>query len=195
MPRRRYVYRVKAINRQGLSQVSSYANAETPGIPPPPAAPRNLTADGVAPNRVELSWDDPQDSSITGYQILRRSRDGPEYGDGLGPHMFSVIVDDTGSAATNYIDTTAGPRTRYAYALKARSPYGLSQRSGPTCGDPCPTCRSHGARARLGIPGRCDPDLGRSRGRHHWELPGNSSPARRVGVWRRSGPSRFCRGR
>ena len=130
MPRRRYVYRVKARNRQGLSQVSSYANAETPGIPPPPAAPRNLTADGVAPNRVELSWDDPQDSSITGYQILRRSRDGPEYGDGLGPHMFSVIVDDTGSAATNYIDTTAGPRTRYAYALKARSPYGLSRRSG-----------------------------------------------------------------
>ena len=110
--------------------MSSYANPETPGIPPPPAAPRNLTADGVAPNRVELSWDDPQDSSITGYQILRRSRDGPEYGDGLGPYQFSVIVDDTGSSATSYIDTTAGPRTQYAYALKARNPYGLSRRSG-----------------------------------------------------------------
>ena len=130
-PRTKYIYRVKARNRQGLSEVSSYANAETPGIPPPPAAPRNLTADGVAPNRVELSWDDPQDSSITGYQILRRSRDGPEYGDGLGPYKFSVIVDDTGSPPTNYIDTTAGPRTRYAYALKARNPYGLSQRSVP----------------------------------------------------------------
>ena len=130
MPRRRYVYRVKARNRQGLSNVSSYANAETPGIPPPPAAPRNLTADGAAPDRVELSWDDPQDSSITGYQILRRSRDGPEYGDDLGPSKFSVIVDDTGSPATTYIDSTAGPRTRYAYALKARNPYGLSQRSG-----------------------------------------------------------------
>ena len=153
MPRRRYVYRVKARNRQGLSNVSSYANAETPGIPPPPAAPRNLTADGVAPDRVELSWDDPQDSSITGYQILRRSRDGPEYGDDLGPSKFSVIVDDTGSPATTYIDSTAGPRTRYAYALKAGNPLWpeptLRYR---TCGDPCPSCQSYGSRARLGIP-------------------------------------------
>ena len=72
MPRRRYVYRVKARNRQGLSNVSSYANAETPGIPPPPAAPRNLTADGVAPDRVELSWDDPQDSSLARRAGVRR---------------------------------------------------------------------------------------------------------------------------
>ena len=129
-PRWRYVYRVKARSAQGLSNVSSYTNAETPRIPPPPSAPRNLTADGVAPDQVELSWDDPQDSSITGYQILRRLRDGPEYGDGLGPSKFSVIVNDTGSSATSYTDSTAGPRTRYAYALKARNPYGLSQRSG-----------------------------------------------------------------
>ena len=129
-PRWRYVYRVKARNVQGLSNVSSYANAETPRIPPPPSAPRNLTADGVAPDRVELSWDDPQDSSITGYQILRRLRDGPEYGDGLGPSRFSVIVNDTGSSATSYTDSTAAPRTRYDYALRARNTNGLSQRSG-----------------------------------------------------------------
>ena len=129
-PRWRYVYRVKARNAQGLSNVSSYADAETPRIPPPPSAPRNLTADGVAPNRVELSWDDPQDSSITGYQILRRLRDGPEYGDGLGPSRFSVIENDTGSPATTYSDSTATPRTRYDYALRARNTNGLSQRSG-----------------------------------------------------------------
>ena len=129
-PRWRYVYRVKARNAQGLSNVSSYASAETPRIPPPPSAPRNLTADGVAPNQVELSWDDPQDSSITGYQILRRLRDGPEYGDGRGPNRYSVIVNDTGSSATAYTDSTAAPRTRYDYALKARNANGLSQRSG-----------------------------------------------------------------
>ena len=91
-----------------------------------PAAPTGLTATTVAHDSVTLNWDDPGDSSITGYLVLRRSRDGDSYGDGLWTGEFVVIVDDTGSAATSYTDTSLAPRTRYAYRVKARNPQGLS---------------------------------------------------------------------
>ena len=70
---------------------------------------------------MELSWDDPGDDSITGYQILRRVRgDGPD---------FAPIADDTGSGATTYVDTSVTPETRYSYRVKARNSAGLSERS------------------------------------------------------------------
>ena len=37
-----------------------------------PAAPTGLTAPSFTHSSVTLSWDDPGDSSITGYRILRR---------------------------------------------------------------------------------------------------------------------------
>ena len=43
-----------------------------------------------------LTWDDPDDDSITGYVILRRVRVNDQGGD------FSVLVANTGSAATTY---------------------------------------------------------------------------------------------
>ena len=128
-PRTRYVYRVQARSAQGLSVRSSYANAETPDTPPPPPVPQNLIANGVPPGRVELSWDDPHDSSITGYRILRRPRDGSQYGDGRGAPQFVVVVDDTGSSTTTYTDMSVRPRTRYVYRVQARSAHGLSRGS------------------------------------------------------------------
>ena len=130
--RTRYVYRLKAINSVGLSPRSSYLNVETSAAPPPPsapAAPTGLTTSSVAHDSVTLSWDDPGDSSITGYQVLRRSRDGSEYGDGEGATGFVVIVDDTGSQATIYTDTSVIARTRYVYRVKAINSVGLSPRS------------------------------------------------------------------
>ena len=40
----------------------------------PPERPTGLTGT-VKHNQVSLTWDDPDDDSITGYQILRRNRD------------------------------------------------------------------------------------------------------------------------
>ena len=97
--RTRYVYRVKARNPQGLSERSSYTNAETPVAPPPPTSPTGLTVSSRTHDSVTLSWNDPGDSTIEGYQVLRRSRDWSEYGDGLGDAEYVVIVDDTGSAS------------------------------------------------------------------------------------------------
>ena len=130
-PRTRYVYRVKAKNPQGLSERSSYANAETPDTPQPtvPSMPTGLAASSASHDSVTLTWDDPGDSTIESYQILRRSRDGSEYGDGLGAAELVVITDNTGSSATAYTDTSVTATTRYVYGVKARNPHGLSEAS------------------------------------------------------------------
>ena len=125
-PGARYVYRVKARNSAGLSERSGYANAETPGVAEKPAG---LTVSSSTHDSITIEWDDPQDDSVTSYQVLRRSRDGDQYGDGKGSRDFVVIQEDTESAESSYIDTSVTPRTRYVYRVKARNPAGLSKRS------------------------------------------------------------------
>ncbi len=94
-----------------------------------PAAPTGLSAASVTHDTITLSWDDPSDNSITDYRVLRRSRDGEEYGDGRGAAEFVSIVDDTGSSATTYTDNTVNAGTRYVYRVKAINSAGTSAQS------------------------------------------------------------------
>ena len=89
----------------------------------PPAKPTGLTGE-VAHDRVSLSWDDPNDDTITGYQILRRNKAVDD------PGVFHVHVESTGNAATSYADSAVAAETRYVYRIKARNAAGLSQQSG-----------------------------------------------------------------
>ena len=77
-------------------------------------APSNLTA-AIGDGGVILNWSSPvQDAaSVTGYEILRRrSRE--------GEGSLLVLVSDTGSTATTYVDATANePGVRYVYRVKA----------------------------------------------------------------------------
>ena len=77
----------------------------------------------VSHDQVRLSWDDPGDATVSGYQILRRLRDYSPVG------VFEVLIEDTGSAASSYVDREVQPETRYNYRIKARNAAGLSQRS------------------------------------------------------------------
>ena len=97
------------------------ALAQSPGLEPP-ERPRGLRAE-VSHDVVRLSWDDPGDAAISGYQILRRDRDLSPVG------VFEVLVEDTGSAAAAYADRRVQPETRYNYRVKARNAAGLSRRS------------------------------------------------------------------
>ena len=115
------------------------ALAQQSGVP---ATPSHPTVDSLAHNSVTISWSDPSDSSITGYQVLRRITAVHERG------VYVVIEDDTGSSATSYTDTSVNPETRYVYRVKARNANGLSGRSGkvrattpadPTPADEAPT--------------------------------------------------------
>ena len=88
----------------------------------PPATPTGLTGT-FTHESVSLSWDDPGDPSITGYQILRRERGVHEVGD------FQIHVDDTNSAASSYVDTAVEAEASYVYRVKARNSSGRSERS------------------------------------------------------------------
>ena len=117
----RYVYRIKARNATGLSEHSSYFNDFLPAVPVP-AKPTNLTGT-VAHDSVTLTWDDPGDETITGYQVLRRDPVTDE------PGEFAVHVDDTGSASPGYPDDTVAAGNLYVYRVKARNAAGLSPQS------------------------------------------------------------------
>ena len=114
--------------------VTSAATAEVAAKPATPARP---TVDSVSHNAVTISWTDPGDPSITGYQVLRRNPAIHDSG------VFEVIEDDTGNADTSYEDRTVAPETTYRYRVKARNAHGLSEWSQPaarftTPADPTP---------------------------------------------------------
>ena len=122
-PDKQYVYRIKAINEHGeVSEESDWVRADTPAVPVPDK-PTGLSA-AVSHDTVTLTWDDPQDDSITGYVILRRDREIHLVG------TFVTITGDTGSAQTTYTDETVEPDKEYVYRIKAINEHGeVSERS------------------------------------------------------------------
>ncbi len=117
----RYTYRIKASNGAGTSERSRWSHIDTPAAPVPDK-PTGLEATATN-GPVVLTWDDPGDDSITGYVILRRVRENNTGGD------FSVLVADTGSAATTYTDDTVAASLTYTYRIRAINEYGVSERS------------------------------------------------------------------
>ena len=116
-PSKQYVYRIKAINAHGLSEISSWVRAYTV-----PAKPTGLSATATH-DQVALTWDDPNDDSITGYVILRRNQETDAEGE------FTELVSDTGTADTTYTDDTVAAETNYTYRIKAINEHGVSERS------------------------------------------------------------------
>ncbi len=90
-----------------------------------PAPPTGLTATQVTHDSVSLSWDDPGDSSITGYEVLQRDRDVHRAG------LFIPVQANTGSAATSYTDDQVVAGARYIYRIKAINAHGVSTWSAP----------------------------------------------------------------
>ena len=116
-----YTYRIKAINGAGTSERSRWVHIDTPA-PPVPDKPTGLNATATH-DSVTLTWNDPQDESITGYVILRRIPGADAEG------HFDVLVANTGTASTTYTDDTVAAETRYTYRIKAINEYGASERS------------------------------------------------------------------
>ena len=84
-----------------------------------PAKPTGVVATATH-DSVALAWDDPDNASITHYQIFRRDRDVHDAGE------FVTINENTGSAAASYTDDTVEPETRYVYRVKAVNQHGAS---------------------------------------------------------------------
>ena len=110
-----------ADNEESLTSAATAAVAAAEPTEPP-AKPTGLEAT-VSSGQVVLTWNDPEDESITGYVILRRIRVNDQGGD------FSVLVADTETAATTYTDDTVAASTTYTYRIKAINAHGTSERS------------------------------------------------------------------
>ena len=108
-------------NDEELTSAATGAVAAA-GPTEPPAQPTGLIATATH-DSVMLTWNDPQDDSITGYVILRRNRDTDAEG------HFDELVADTGKTATTYTDGSVAAETRYTYRIKAINQYGASERS------------------------------------------------------------------
>ena len=90
--------------------------------PEPPLAPQNLTATENEDGSITLTWDAPDDDSITGYQILRRRP-------GMDEDALLVYVQNTGTTATTYTDTNVTPGSRHVYRVKAINAAGAGDHS------------------------------------------------------------------
>ena len=102
-PSKQYVYRIKAINAHGLSEISSWVRAYTPATSEPPAKPTGLSATATHDQAV-LTWDNPGDDGITGYVILRRNQETDAEGE------FTELVSDTGQRRHHVLRRERGGR-------------------------------------------------------------------------------------
>ena len=107
-----YYYAVLALSADGDGAQSATISATTPAeAQPVPSAPTGLTASRVAHDSVTLSWTAPTQGTVTGYRIFR----------GTDANSLAAIVDDTGSAGTEFTDSTVRAETTYYYAVRALS--------------------------------------------------------------------------
>ena len=93
------------------SAATAAVAAEEPQSQEPPAKPTGLTGT-VSHDSVSITWDNPEDDTITGYQILRRNRALHEQG------VFLVHVDDTGTPAPRTLTPTWNPASGTSTASK-----------------------------------------------------------------------------
>ncbi len=95
-----------------------------------PSAPTGLTATVNADGSITLTWDDPGDDTITGYQVLRRR---PAEGEAT----LEVYVAATGNhETTTYTDTAVTAGTRHVYRIKAINSEGVGPQSSYVNVDP-----------------------------------------------------------
>ena len=106
-------------NSGGILDTTLPSNAQSYTVTLP-SAPTNLIASS-SDSTVTLSWDDPSNTSIIGYQILRRIQGESS--------SLSTLVSNTGSRANSYIDTTVVEGKTYIYRIKVRTVVGLSNQS------------------------------------------------------------------
>ena len=112
-----------------VSDPASQQSSEDDQDASPPSAPTGLTATVNGDGSITLTWDDPGDDMITGYQILRRR---PAEGEAT----LQVYVADTGSATISYPDTGVTAGTRHGYRIQAIDAAGTGARSSYVNVDP-----------------------------------------------------------
>ena len=113
-----YAVRIIAVNEAGEGALSAQQTGRPAEPAEPPPAPQNLTVT-LGPGSVTLTWDPPDDSTVTGYQILRRRPP-------LGENQLLAHVENTGSTDASYTDTDdLALGYRHVYRVQAINSAGL----------------------------------------------------------------------
>ena len=119
-------YAITALSLDGDGRQSGTVSATTPPRTPvtpvidgAPSAPSTLVAALNGSGGITLSWDNPSDSSINGYRILR----------GNDAASMRIISENTGTRTISYTDASALVNLVQTYAVQARNDTGLSQLS------------------------------------------------------------------
>ena len=107
----------------GTVSLGTITVATADGATTVPARPQNLQVASVTNTTVTLTWDLPDDSTITGYKIMARN---PVLQD-----QFSVLVEDTGSAGNSYTIQNLEPNTNFVFRIIAVNEIGESVSSKP----------------------------------------------------------------
>ena len=107
-----YFYRLRAINKGGVSGFSNEAGATT--LPNPPAAPGNLIATTVSSSRINLTWQDNA-ANEDSFKIERSS-----------PGVPYAEVAKVGANVKNYADNGLTPIKTYFYRVRAANAGGPS---------------------------------------------------------------------
>ena len=87
------------------------AEAQVPATQPADRPRRQLPSQGD----VHLSWNDPQDSTITHYKVFRRN-----ISPGVQDTMQAISANTEFQRRHSYTDSTAEPVTRYKYKVSGR---------------------------------------------------------------------------
>ena len=125
--------------------LTSAATAPVAAPPPPPKNLRAVLGEGA----VKLTWEAPDDATVTGYRIDRRHS-------GEGRSAEQVLVEDTCSTDTGYTDKSAQKDAEYQYRVSSRNEAGAGEASEWVNTEPAsetapePTDRPHGLLAVAG---------------------------------------------
>ena len=100
-------------------------------VAPPPPPPNSVRAVSQKNSSVELTWEAPDDATVTGYRIERRQSGGSgNVGRSVGGSgAAQTLVEDTGSADTGYTDATTQEGMEYAYRVSAINEVGVGEAS------------------------------------------------------------------
>lgn len=114
-----YTYKVFAINSIGTSNSSNTASAVPTQVLSAPYAPTGLTTNSASSTSIVLSWTVPQNNGglqITGYKIEAK----------IGSGAYTVLVANTGSSSTSYLNKGLITGSTYTYRVSAINSIGTS---------------------------------------------------------------------
>ena len=150
-----YVYKVSAINDDGVGSSSTEATARTTESSRgyeqvAPKKPRSLTADDISDSEVRLEWEAPTDNDsppVTGYKIEYKESDEDD-------DEYEEASSNTGSARTEYTVDDLDEDTEYTFRVSAINSVGTGDPSSEATATPTEESTAEVEAVRPGSPSR-----------------------------------------